>query len=234
MVHSPAKERDEMKKIMLVASLAVVAVIAAPVATAFAVNKFKGKCEIQGLARFGRLNVLIQAKRAYSFESEARIQGPLTTGFAGGKPGKCNGEAENAAGVNETNTAFTGKAVVNTAVPQVEGNLACLVSESEGKAKFQLTLIGAGAKTFTINLTLAFHTQKPGELLLEFFNNAGTVKQTEGTASFTDPGNAGEKEVTDTKCGESKLEERPFDLVFPSKVFPVFDPTVGGVATVEE
>jgi hypothetical protein len=180
-----------MKKLLLVASLAVIAALVAPVASASAAEsewKFSGSCTITGTAKFigGGLpqSPLEPKELGYEFNSEP---------IAGVEGTECAGTAENT--TTHVTEAASGKAKAHV---EGKGVLSCAKGESvKGTGKGYLEVNGKKATfagfEFTSAGTQVVFTIKTAE------SNAG------GTASFA-------SDTTDIR--ECALGKEPTKLEF--------------------
>ena len=133
-----------MKKLLLIASLAIVAVVVVPVAAANAAT-LTGSCVLSGNASF---------TKTLSETEQTGI--PYT--FTGG--GEC-------AGTSSTGATVTGKASAKVEGGTFRGTCATATSETEGSG----TLTVANGETFAFKL--AFHAAA-GNVVLEVSGEGGT------------------------------------------------------------
>lgn len=188
-----------MKKLMLVASLAIVAVAVVPIASASA---FTGHCKIYGKAKFtgGTLPFAPPEQRGFEFNAE---------NFAASLPEVLATEKTGCA----TETLEFQK--VLKATVHGEGQLSCAVSNGKVEVKGKVTGEGeievAGKKvTFKFEFVAAAGAVP--------FTAVGPEITAAGTAEFLTPGNGEQKAETVTKCVKGEIVELPFEAVTAGKI----------------
>jgi hypothetical protein len=201
-----------MKKLILVAALAVVAVVVAPITSASAVERFSGTCYVQGKAKFVPDIGLGLTSATYKFSK----------GAAGAKTfaaeAECEGTAVNAAGTVEFGK-FSEWNVKVAVVAGGKGELECGVNSEDGKldrefkgaeAKIELE---KGLNKFPFKSYFRFTAAKnAGELVAELNSKKGGGGNTAvGRANFKEPGNEAEKAAVVAKCAAKEAEELPFE-----------------------
>jgi hypothetical protein len=183
---SIAEKDRNMRKLILVGALTIVAAVLAPIASASANEKFKGTCFVEGEATFapGLKAGVPRAETTYKFadgkvEAEDRISGGPTV--------ECTGEV---AARGEKGPWTGGTANVENGLAELECGTKS-VDEAEDKAferaTATITLKNAKNETRTFESKFRFTaTAKPGEIEAELGNKAKTVTAT-GRANFTEP-----------------------------------------------
>jgi hypothetical protein len=201
-----------MKKLLFAACLSLVAFVLVPIATASAIefNKLTGgHCAVEGTAKFETLSFNTEEEKAYEFESKPGLGGPAKGGGF-----HCEGTAENTKG-ETAKGPWLGLVTVNTAGNYKEGeekpkgDLSCASSKSKKHAKIHIDAKNAKGDEVVVLALLLFKTTKFGELEVGVYNK-GLTKTAEGTANFTEPGNAEEKAKTLAECVEGKLKKLNF------------------------
>ena len=161
---------DKTKKLVLLASLCVVAAVLAPIASASAATKFEGKCNIHGLAKFTEHNLTTKLeKNAYKFGStRSKVEEEAKEKGAGAV---CEQKT--------SGTKFYGEAEVHG-----KGELSCETAKSteEGPGKLNLSKSGEAPWEIEANFKLTF-TATAGVVTLHI-HNAAKTETAEGTATF--------------------------------------------------
>jgi hypothetical protein len=223
-----------MRRVVLVAALAVVV---APVASASAAQKGKlsgGKCFVEGKARFSPALGGQQKKGTeYGFTSSS-----VGAKHAGSEPLECTGKATGKE-VNEKGELVAVSSTgpwkgVSAAVAGGKGNLSCTLAEDEGGAtttiKLQDTKVGGKEWEFTSNFTFASLPTAVfpiGEIEAKLSSTEGTAS---GFANFTEAGSPEEKAAVVGKCASESASELSFETA--KEEAPGMAPVVGIAGTI--
>jgi hypothetical protein len=207
-----------MRRVILVASVAVVAALVALVGSASAAQQGKlsgGKCFVEGKAKFSPALSGRQTKGTeYSFTNSsvgakhAGSESLLCTGTASGKELNTKGE------LVPVSSTGPWKGVSDTVVGG-KGNLSCALAEDEGGAtstlKLQDTKVGGKEWEFTSSFTFASLPSAVfpiGEIEVKLSSTEGTAG---GFANFTEPGTPEEKAAVPANCATSSATELSFE-----------------------
>jgi hypothetical protein len=186
-----------MKKLMLVASLCVVAAVIAPITSASA---YTGTCKIYGHSTFKEEPLGLELRTShYNFTSETELLGKST---------KCI-EAE------------TGKEDAATATVGGIGKLACAVAKGAVNLVGETEVEGLGSITIGAKPPIPFKLSfvaAGGVVTLVIRKEAGeTPPESTGSAEFLTP-EPGTKKVVVEKCKEGTLGSLPFEAVVAGKL----------------
>jgi hypothetical protein len=190
-----------MKKLILVAAVAIAAVVAAPITSASA-DKFKGNCFVEGKATFGvglgfstPVENMLQ-KTTYEFKSA-----PVEAKNKKAQVVFCTGED-----LTTTEAGpWTGE---GAEVTGGKGELECgTKSRDEGGGTATIKLKQGANPVRTFSSKFAFKsTPVPGEIAVEL-----TEGGAKGPANFVGPGNENEKALTLENCRTLKAKNLNFE-----------------------
>jgi hypothetical protein len=207
-----------MRRVVLVAALAVITAVAVAVAPASAAQKGKlsgGKCFVEGKAKFSPALGGQQKKGTeYGFTASA-----VGAKHAGSEPLVCTGTASGKeVGPKGEQIAVSSGGPwkgVSAAVTGGKGNLSCTLAEDEGGASTTLKLLDtkAGGKEweFTSSFTFASLPKAVfpvGEIETKLSSAEGTAT---GFANFTEAGTPAEKGSVVEKCATESASELSFE-----------------------
>jgi hypothetical protein len=207
-----------MRRVVLVAVLAVVTALVLAVGSAGAAQKGKlsgGKCFVEGKAKFApALGGQQQKGTEYGFAS-ARVGAKHAGSEALECTGSATGKEVNAKGETVAVSSAGPWKGISAAVSGGKGNLSCALAEDEGGAtstiKLQDSKMGGKEWEFTSNFTFVSLPKAffpVGEIEAKLSSTEGTAS---GFANFTEPGTPAEKASVVEKCAQTAAGELSFE-----------------------